>query len=82
MLKISTFIASTLNTHSQTQSQQSSGSSGSKSSKKILNGGWVDVQLRTISHQVHDMDRLENGHGGLKSVNVNGKVIIVQNEEV
>ena len=28
------------------------------SSKKILNGGWVDVQLRKISHQVHDMDLL------------------------
>ena len=79
MMKISAFIASTLNTQtqSQTQSHQSSGSSGSK---KILNGGWVDVQLRTISHQVHDMDRLENG--GLKSMNVNGKVIVVQNEEV
>ena len=43
------------------------------SSKKELNGGWFDVQLKTISHHVAEK---ENN----AKVKVNGKVIVVQNE--
>ena len=56
--------ASTLNN---TASSASNGSSASKQ----LNGGWFDVQLKTISHQVADKDK-----NGL----ANGKVTVVQNE--
>ncbi len=61
-----TLTASTLNN---TASSTSNGSAGSKQ----LNGGWFDVQLKTISHAV---DEKEHGRNLVK----NGKVIVVQNE--
>lgn len=80
-----TNTASTFNTHNTHQNSSyppsHESTRSSTGSKKILNGGWVDVQLRTISHQVHDMDRMENGAIPKHSLNVNGKVIVVQNDE-
>lgn len=55
-----TLTASTLNNTSAT-------SNGSTASKQ-LNGGWFDVQLKTISHHVDEKQSR------------NGKVIVVQNE--
>ena len=48
-------------------------SSVASSSKKELNGGWFDVQLKTISHHVAEKENAAK-------VKVNGKVIVVQNE--
>ena len=56
--------ASTLN---QTASSTSNGSS------KQLNGGWFDVQLKTISHHVQEKDNASTICNG-------GQVIVVQNE--
>ena len=50
-------------------------SSVASSSKKELNGGWFDVQLKTISHHV-----AEKENATAAKVKVNGKVIVVQNE--
>ena len=47
-------------------------SNGSSASKQ-LNGGWFDVQLKTISQTVQD----ESEKNGMVR---NGKVIMVQNE--
>ena len=51
-------------------------SNGSSASKQ-LNGGWFDVQLKTISQTVQENSEIPEKSNGMVR---NGKVIMVQNE--
>ena len=51
-------------------------SNGSSASKQ-LNGGWFDVQLKTISQTVQETSEIPEKSNGMVR---NGKVIMVQNE--
>ena len=51
-------------------------SNGSSASKQ-LNGGWFDVQLKTISQTVQETSEISEKNNGMVR---NGKVIMVQND--
>ena len=51
-------------------------SNGSSAASKQLNGGWFDVQLKTISQTVQETEKNSEKNGMIG----NGKVIMVQNE--